>query len=114
MRMYFDHKQATSPFSINFVLQYACSNHQQTCSWCPLFFPLKDPPSGTATVPQPIKIRDVTFQNRIFVPPLCQYSAENGHATPWHMAHNRWNRLSRLRPHVYQSNRCHSRRPHYT
>ncbi|THU93525.1 FMN-linked oxidoreductase [Dendrothele bispora CBS 962.96] len=33
------------------------------------------------------KIRDVTFQNRIFVPPLCQYSADNGHATPWHMAH---------------------------
>ncbi|KAK7464766.1 NADH-dependent flavin oxidoreductase [Stygiomarasmius scandens] len=64
----------------------------------PFFSPLQDPPSGTANASQPndapipkiftpIKIRDVTFQNRIFVPPLCQYSAENGHATPWHMAH---------------------------
>ncbi|KAK7462890.1 NADH-dependent flavin oxidoreductase [Stygiomarasmius scandens] len=64
----------------------------------PFFSPTQNPPSGTPLVPQPnetpvpkvftpLKIRDVTFQNRIFVPPLCQYSAENGHATPWHMAH---------------------------
>ncbi|KAK7462888.1 NADH-dependent flavin oxidoreductase [Stygiomarasmius scandens] len=64
----------------------------------PFYSPTQNPPSGTAAVQQsnetpipklfmPIKIRDLTFQNRIFVPPLCQYSAENGHATPWHMAH---------------------------
>ncbi|THU93526.1 NADH:flavin oxidoreductase 1 [Dendrothele bispora CBS 962.96] len=64
----------------------------------PFYSPAQDPPSGTPVDPQPndkpipklftpIKIRDVTFQNRIFVPPLCQYSADDGHATPWHMAH---------------------------
>ncbi|KAF5368861.1 hypothetical protein D9758_002879 [Tetrapyrgos nigripes] len=64
----------------------------------PFFTPAQNPPSGTALESQPndkpipklftpIKIRNVTFQNRIFVPPLCQYSADNGHATPWHTAH---------------------------
>ncbi|KAF5365988.1 hypothetical protein D9758_006653 [Tetrapyrgos nigripes] len=61
----------------------------------PFFSPAQNPPSGTAVEGQPntaklftpIKIRGLEFQNRIFVPPLCQYSADNGHATPWHMAH---------------------------
>ena len=29
----------------------------------------------------------MTLQNRIVVSPLCQYSAEDGHVTPWHTAH---------------------------
>ena len=29
----------------------------------------------------------MTFQNCIFLSPLCQYSAEDGHFTPWHFAH---------------------------
>lgn len=36
---------------------------------------------------QPFTIRGVTFQNRIVLSPLCQYSAQDGHLTPWHMAH---------------------------
>jgi 2,4-dienoyl-CoA reductase-like NADH-dependent reductase (Old Yellow Enzyme family) len=29
----------------------------------------------------------VKFQNRIMLSPMCQYSAEDGHHTPWHFAH---------------------------
>ncbi|KAI6127523.1 hypothetical protein EDD17DRAFT_1503181 [Pisolithus thermaeus] len=36
---------------------------------------------------QPIKIRGTTFHNRIFFSPLCQYSADDGHFTSWHLAH---------------------------
>lgn len=62
------------------------------------FTPAQIPPSGTASDPQPggeaipklfkpLKIRGTTFQNRIMLSPLCQYSAEDGHQTAWHMAH---------------------------
>ncbi|TDL25125.1 FMN-linked oxidoreductase [Rickenella mellea] len=62
------------------------------------YTPAQNPPSGTALDPQPdgrpipklfqpIKIRGVKFQNRIFLSPMCQYSADNGSLTPWHMAH---------------------------
>ncbi|KAF6764259.1 NADH:flavin oxidoreductase/NADH oxidase [Ephemerocybe angulata] len=64
----------------------------------PYFTPIQDPPAGTAVVPQPsgkdvptlfqpLTIRGVTFQNRIFLSPLCQYSAKDGFVSPWHMAH---------------------------
>ncbi|KAI6096790.1 hypothetical protein EV401DRAFT_2057573 [Pisolithus croceorrhizus] len=36
---------------------------------------------------QPIKVRGTTFHNRIFLSPLCQYSADDGHFTSWHLAH---------------------------
>ena len=35
----------------------------------------------------PYTIRDVTFRNRIFVSPMCQYSSEDGLPTPWHLVH---------------------------
>jgi 2,4-dienoyl-CoA reductase-like NADH-dependent reductase (Old Yellow Enzyme family) len=35
----------------------------------------------------PISLAGLTLKNRIFVSPMCQYSAENGHPTPWHMVH---------------------------
>jgi 2,4-dienoyl-CoA reductase-like NADH-dependent reductase (Old Yellow Enzyme family) len=35
----------------------------------------------------PFRLRGVTLPNRIFVSPMCQYSAENGQATAWHMIH---------------------------
>jgi 2,4-dienoyl-CoA reductase-like NADH-dependent reductase (Old Yellow Enzyme family) len=35
----------------------------------------------------PIKLGDVEFDNRIVVSPMCQYSAVDGCATDWHMAH---------------------------
>ncbi|KAF8974271.1 hypothetical protein BDZ97DRAFT_1899993 [Flammula alnicola] len=62
------------------------------------FTPLQNPPAGTAINPQPsgnpvpklfqpLNVRGVQFPNRIFLSPLCQYSAENGIVTPWHLAH---------------------------
>ncbi|KDQ58338.1 hypothetical protein JAAARDRAFT_34138 [Jaapia argillacea MUCL 33604] len=64
----------------------------------PYFTPAQVPASGTALNPQPdgkpipklfqpIKIRGLEFHNRIFLSPLCQYSADNGKLTAWHMAH---------------------------
>jgi len=64
----------------------------------PYFTPAQNPPSGTAvnpqpdgkqipTVFQPIKIRGLELQNRIFLSPLCQYSARDGFLQPWHDAH---------------------------
>ena len=34
-----------------------------------------------------LTIRDLTFNNRVFVSPMCQYSSENGYANDWHFAH---------------------------
>ncbi|KAI9841888.1 MAG: hypothetical protein M1838_003359 [Thelocarpon superellum] len=62
------------------------------------FTPAQTPPAGTASDPQPngshppklfqpLRLRGVTFQNRIMLSPLCQYSAENGHHTAWHLTH---------------------------
>jgi len=35
----------------------------------------------------PIKLRDVSFRNRIVVSPMCQYSSTNGYANDWHLIH---------------------------
>ena len=37
----------------------------------------------------PITLRDLTVRNRIWVPPMCQYSvaAQDGIATDWHLMH---------------------------
>jgi 2,4-dienoyl-CoA reductase-like NADH-dependent reductase (Old Yellow Enzyme family) len=35
----------------------------------------------------PLRLRDLTFRNRIFVSPMCQYSSDNGLATDWHLVH---------------------------
>lgn len=64
----------------------------------PYYTPAQQPPSGTGTDPQPdgsappklfqpLHLRGLTLQNRIMLSPLCQYSAEDGHHTDWHMAH---------------------------
>jgi 2,4-dienoyl-CoA reductase-like NADH-dependent reductase (Old Yellow Enzyme family) len=34
-----------------------------------------------------LKIRDVTFRNRIVVSPMCQYSSTDGFANDWHLVH---------------------------
>ncbi|KAJ2934149.1 hypothetical protein H1R20_g2902, partial [Candolleomyces eurysporus] len=60
--------------------------------------PVQVPPAGTVvehkssgnpvpTLFQPLTIRGVTFQNRIFLSPLCQYSADDGFVNHWHLAH---------------------------
>jgi 2,4-dienoyl-CoA reductase-like NADH-dependent reductase (Old Yellow Enzyme family) len=35
----------------------------------------------------PLKIRDVSFRNRIVVSPMCQYSSTDGFANDWHFVH---------------------------
>ncbi|KAI0727803.1 hypothetical protein C8Q72DRAFT_886021 [Fomitopsis betulina] len=64
------------------------------------FYPLNEPVIGTAypesvypqnsQLPilfQPLTIKGVTFKNRIFVSPMCQYSSKKGYATDWHLVH---------------------------
>lgn len=64
------------------------------------YTPLQEVPSGTAKSPQPdgrlipklfqpLTIRGLTFQNRIMVSPMDQYSALAGtnHLTDWHLTH---------------------------
>ncbi|KAK6070497.1 NADH-dependent flavin oxidoreductase [Seiridium cupressi] len=56
------------------------------------FTPAQEPASGTqlngsTKLFTPLTIRGVTFQNRLFLPPLCQYSAKNGYANDWHLTH---------------------------
>ncbi|KAL2060333.1 hypothetical protein VTL71DRAFT_9728 [Oculimacula yallundae] len=59
----------------------------------PFYTPIQSPAAGTALDPNPptlfspIKIRDVTFQNRIWVAPMCTFSASNGHLTDFHLIH---------------------------
>jgi 2,4-dienoyl-CoA reductase-like NADH-dependent reductase (Old Yellow Enzyme family) len=35
----------------------------------------------------PLAIRDLTFANRVFVSPMCQYSSVDGYANDWHVVH---------------------------
>jgi 2,4-dienoyl-CoA reductase-like NADH-dependent reductase (Old Yellow Enzyme family) len=35
----------------------------------------------------PLKIKDLTFKNRIAISPMCQYSASGGFANDWHLVH---------------------------
>ncbi len=35
----------------------------------------------------PINLRSITFRNRIFVSPMCQYSSQDGLPTDWHLVH---------------------------
>ena len=62
------------------------------------YTPRQTIPSGAATNPQsdgttppklftPLKIRNMTLQNRIFLSPLCQYSSDNGYHTKWQQTH---------------------------
>lgn len=35
----------------------------------------------------PFTLRELTFRNRVFVSPMCQYSSEDGMPTDWHFVH---------------------------
>jgi len=35
----------------------------------------------------PFTLKDVTLRNRLAVAPMCQYSAQDGHVTEWHLPH---------------------------
>jgi NADPH2 dehydrogenase len=41
----------------------------------------------TAALFQPLQLRELTLANRVIVSPMCQYSAELGSATDWHVMH---------------------------
>ncbi|KAL4792173.1 hypothetical protein BDV19DRAFT_400668 [Aspergillus venezuelensis] len=65
-------------------------------STTPYFTPEQSPPAGTALTTTseetpklftPLTIRGLTFQNRLFLAPLCQWSGENGYTTDWHLTH---------------------------
>ena len=36
---------------------------------------------------EPLTIRSVTFPNRVFVSPMCEYSSTDGFANDWHFVH---------------------------
>ena len=36
---------------------------------------------------EPLALGGITLKNRIAVSPMCQYSSNEGHPTPWHMVH---------------------------
>jgi 2,4-dienoyl-CoA reductase-like NADH-dependent reductase (Old Yellow Enzyme family) len=40
-----------------------------------------------STLFTPLQVREVTFRNRIFVSPMCQYSSEDGMPNDWHLVH---------------------------
>ncbi|MFM2476842.1 NADH:flavin oxidoreductase/NADH oxidase [Celerinatantimonas sp. MCCC 1A17872] len=40
-----------------------------------------------STLFSPFKLKDITLRNRIAIPPMCQYSADNGFINDWHIAH---------------------------
>jgi len=48
--------------------------------------PGKESVMGSALF-SPISLRGLTLTNRIVVSPMCQYSAEDGNATDWHLMH---------------------------
>ena len=35
----------------------------------------------------PYRLREVTFRNRVFVSPMCQYSSDDGMPNDWHLVH---------------------------
>ncbi|KAJ6178086.1 hypothetical protein N7519_008547 [Penicillium mononematosum] len=58
------------------------------------YTPAQKPPEGTqldgsTKLFTPLTIRGVTLPNRLFLAPLCQYSANSndGKVTDWHLAH---------------------------
>jgi 2,4-dienoyl-CoA reductase-like NADH-dependent reductase (Old Yellow Enzyme family) len=41
----------------------------------------------TSSVFTPLQLRGLTLPNRVVIAPMCQYSAEEGRATDWHLIH---------------------------
>jgi len=40
-----------------------------------------------STLFSPLRVKEITFKNRIVVSPMCQYSSVDGFATDWHLVH---------------------------
>src|SRR5690349_5530786 len=43
--------------------------------------------SGMSRLFTPLTLRGVTFRNRAWAAPMCQYSSVDGHPTDWHLVH---------------------------
>ncbi|RCK58836.1 NADPH dehydrogenase afvA [Candida viswanathii] len=73
------------------------SDEIQGAAEVPYYVPEQSVPAGTfyqespdqvaPKIFQPLKIGKLTLQNRIGVSPMCQYSADNFEATPYHLIH---------------------------
>ncbi|CRK23855.1 hypothetical protein BN1708_013831, partial [Verticillium longisporum] len=65
----------------------------QPAKGVPFYTPAQEPAAGTAlssnppTLFTPLQIRSKTLANRLVVSPMCQYSAEDGHLTDYHLVH---------------------------
>jgi 2,4-dienoyl-CoA reductase-like NADH-dependent reductase (Old Yellow Enzyme family) len=44
-------------------------------------------PNSVPHLFSPLTLRELTFKNRVFVSPMCQYSSEDGLPTDWHLVH---------------------------
>ncbi|PTB69808.1 FMN-linked oxidoreductase [Trichoderma citrinoviride] len=60
----------------------------------PFYTPAQVPPAATPldkdaapTLFKPLKIRSLELHNRFVVSPMCQYSADDGHLTDYHLVH---------------------------
>ena len=56
------------------------------------YTPAQEPPAGTQVKGStklfiPLTVRSVTLPNRLFLAPLCQYSAKDSYVIDWHLAH---------------------------
>jgi len=85
--------------NITHELEEESHNVNRAAKGISYFTPAQIHPAGTALVLEdqktiaklfkPLKLRGLTLQNRIMLSPLCQYSAEDGHYTMWHITHVR-------------------------
>ncbi|KAL7824166.1 hypothetical protein V8C26DRAFT_16417 [Trichoderma gracile] len=71
------------------------TNYENTAApGVPFYTPAQVPPAGTPlnkdsapTLFQPLKVRSLELHNRFVVSPMCQYSADDGHLTDYHLVH---------------------------
>ena len=67
----------------------------------------------TAQLFTPVELGGVTLPNRIVVSPMCQYSAVDGSAQPWHQVHYGMLSMSGAGPAVPRGHACRARGPHH-
>ena len=60
-------------------------NSSRNNDGCP--FNLVSTETSVSKLFSPLELRSITFRNRIFVSPMCQYSSHDGLATSWHLVH---------------------------
>ncbi|KAK2589721.1 NADH-dependent flavin oxidoreductase [Conoideocrella luteorostrata] len=68
--------------------------HNKGQAGVPFYTPAQEPAAGTAANPasaptlyKPLRLRSLELHNRFVVSPMCQYSADNGHLTDYHLVH---------------------------